>query len=48
MLALASMPANEDRAKLNKVVRYAVPAGEDSTGQAMVKMRRALIDEVRA
>jgi hypothetical protein len=30
------------------IVNRAVNAGEDSTGQAMVKMRRALIDDARA
>lgn len=33
---------------LRKVINRAVPAGQDSTGQDMVKVRRALLDELRA
>lgn len=38
----------EFRALLEKMVFRASPAGKDSTGQKMVKIRADLIEEIRA
>jgi hypothetical protein len=35
------------RAVLAKIVNFASPAGKDSTGAEVVKVRRALLDEAR-